>query len=100
MTILMIPGFLLCVHRLIIEFLIILIIYWFDLCDFFFLSPTEQTSYGEDSVSWHISRDRPSRDEVKIGTKIGYGNYFHTVELYLNNRVDQIRAAMDIHVDK
>ena len=59
-----------------------------------------QTSYGEDSVSLSFSRDLPSKEEMKLIGRIGYANFLHSVELYLNNRPEQLKATLDVHVDK
>lgn len=59
-----------------------------------------QSSYGKDALSLYLIREDPSKNEMKIGTKIGYLNYLHTIETYWNGIPDGQKGYLDVHVDK
>lgn len=59
-----------------------------------------QSSYGKEALSFYVMRENPSKDEMKIGTRIGYLNYLHTIEAYWNGIKDGQKGILDVHVDK
>lgn len=59
-----------------------------------------QSSYGKDSVLLYMSREKFSKKEIKVTTKLGYINYLHSAEMMWRELDDGSRAALDIHLDK
>lgn len=60
----------------------------------------KQSSYGKDAVSVYLSNERPTKEELKVVTKVGYLTYLHTVEAYWKELSDGQKGTFDAHIDK